>query len=447
MNNRLFSIRTAALFLISALCAPSPSFALHTEAPQETPVRVGLEERLRTSGSPAPVKLVLPKPFLFSAGLEEWQEISVGRLLPYVSASTQKWSRLLKLVSWPDDVWTEDPLPADISSIRGTLSTILNRLGVFHVETIWVKVSLRDQSIYLLRPNQGEIVKGLGSTVSFVPSRFLGRLSEPPPLTASERARLHRIVAAERKKKSKERRGTSDNESTGLEEAIARVREWVMSEKQSPPAIEAREVDEFIQREFPQGHVPSLSLHIGEAMRILGYEFVESGKQDLWIKNTSTGLEEGQQARRVAADEVAAQFREKVRDALAGVDAVSMNVSGRGVILDGRIGPGVLTVAAALKMVEVPVAVVETDPSARVVAAKMLNGKIPVVGNFEEAEKDLWDLGAVDLVRLTPEVTPTAGDLLRYLQEIRLLPLGDLQPLLTTGLEEGKYQKQVEQYL
>ena len=199
-------------------------------------------------------------------------------------------------------------------------------------------------------------------------------------------------------------------------------------------------VAENLLKELSSVSPPAGSGHqaFEEALRFLSQ--AEKSSSDT-AAPSAAGLEE--QARAVAADEVIAQFHASVGVALRGLDATSMEVGTRGVVLMDI--PGSLVVAAGLEQVKVPVVVVQSDPEARQAAARLLTG-IPVVAGLEEARNVLAARGVQEPIVLTPAITRTANEAVVFLQGLRLLPQGNLQPLLDAGMEEGKYQKQFEQY-
>ncbi len=160
-------------------------------------------------------------------------------------------------------------------------------------------------------------------------------------------------------------------------------------------------------------------------------------------KSATAGLEE----KRVAGDIIAGRFREAVREALAGTDLASVIVNGQGVILDARIGDGILSLAAALAEMGVPVVVVESELKKQPETKRLLDG-IPVVSDEAAARIRLAELGIKTPIILTPAITRTPGAAFAYLQELNLLPRG-LQPraILAVGLEEGRFREQMGNYL
>lgn len=184
--------------------------------------------------------------------------------------------------------------------------------------------------------------------------------------------------------------------------------------------------------------------------KVIGYssDIVVHVQDDGPGVSSESGLEEDQQARVVAADEVAARFRAEVRKALGSWDKASVQAEGRGVILDARIGQGIgiLAIAAALHEVRVPVVVVQPDAEDRKSAARLLMD-VPVVENLATAYETLNSQGITEPVFLMQTSIPTVDYALSHLQHLRLLPPGDLQPLLAVCMEGKRYQEQVAQYL
>jgi len=180
------------------------------------------------------------------------------------------------------------------------------------------------------------------------------------------------------------------------------------------------------------------------------------------LRSPQAGAEE-EGAKAVAAEAVAGRFREKVREALEGAAGGSLSAhvdDGRGVILDGRIGYGIVAVAVALSQREVPV--VLWMPGAGNRENKKENGLltgVPVTGTLKKAMDTLSSRGVTHPVLLSSNGkangftlsavfwTETAEEAIFTLQQLKLLPFGDLSPLLESGAEEARYQEQVGQYL
>ena len=158
-----------------------------------------------------------------------------------------------------------------------------------------------------------------------------------------------------------------------------------------------------------------------------------------------------------------AHLRE-VRETLADLDFTA-DPGQMGIILDGRIGPEVPVLAAALRGVKVtppktliPVVIVEADDHARDQVAQWLQD-VPVVKTIEDAVRLLADWQVTEPILLTPEfelenpdlvtaIVRNAKEALRYLQYTRkFLPPGDLTPLLAVGLEEAGSLSQLTEYL
>ncbi len=164
------------------------------------------------------------------------------------------------------------------------------------------------------------------------------------------------------------------------------------------------------------------------------------------------GLEENQQARAVAAEVAVARVQSAVREILGPLLAQSpVQAEGQGVILDAQIGQEkeIEAIAAALREAEVRVVVVQTDLKARESAEHFysLMG-ISLVESLGDALALLNEQGITEdkVIFLLHAGYPTPRDVLDHLQYLRLLPKGNLEPLLEVGLEEARFQQEIERY-
>lgn len=157
----------------------------------------------------------------------------------------------------------------------------------------------------------------------------------------------------------------------------------------------------------------------------------------------AAGLEEKSAAQRI----IAGQFKDAIHEALGNVDFRSVIPEGRGVVVDARIGDGVLSIAAALNEAHVPVIVVEPDPQKREATTRLLIN-VPVVTDVEAAVVLLAENGIRERIILNPAVTPTSAVALAYLKEIQILPQNlQLRPILEFGTQEGRFREQMGRYL
>ena len=93
-----------------------------------------------------------------------------------------------------------------------------------------------------------------------------------------------------------------------------------------------------------------------------------------------------------------------------------------------------------------PVVVVEPESDKRQADAHLLVN-IPVAADMEEAVRLLAAQEVAEPILLTRANYPDSEAALNYLQQIRLLPFWNLQPILAVGLEEGHFREQMGEYL